>query len=129
MATLESMSQSWRPSPGSLIGRWFADRPHPDSFDCGVRVVSGLVAGERSRWSYRRSAVDPLSEYDVRVTLRHGTKVTLRLALAEPPLRQAASPSAKLDYAVIRAVDSDTHADVEVSCSVNQLFRFGLDVA
>ena len=123
------MSQSWRSSPGSLIGRWFADRPHPDSFDCGVRVVSGVVAGERSRWSYRRSAVDPLSEYEVGVTLHHGTKVTLRLALAEPPLLHADSPSAKLDYVVFRAVDSDTQADVEVSCSVNQLFRFGLDVA
>jgi hypothetical protein len=123
------MSESWRPSPGSLIGRWFADRPHPDSFDCGVRVVSGVVAGERSRWSYRRSAVDPLSEHDVGVILHHGGKVTLRLALAEPPLLRAANPSAKLDYAVIRAVDSDTQADLEVSCSVNQLFRFGLDVA
>jgi hypothetical protein len=123
------MSESWRPSPGSLIGRWFADRPHPDSFDCGVRVVSGVVAGERSRWSYRRSAVDALSEYDAGVILHHGTKVTLRLALSEPPLPRAASPSAKLNYAVIRAVDSDTQADVEVSCSVNQLFRFGLDVA
>jgi hypothetical protein len=129
MATLESMSESWRPSPGSLIGRWLADRPHRDSFDCGVRVLSGVLAGERSRWSYRRSAVDPLSEYDAGVILHHGTKVILRLALAEPPLRQAAGLSAKLDYAVIRAVDSDTQADVEVSCSVNQLFRFGLDLA
>jgi hypothetical protein len=122
------VSQSWRPSPGSLIGRWFADRPHPDSFDCGVRVVSGVIAGERSRWTYRRSAVDPLSEYDVGVVLHHGTKVTLRLALAEPPLIPAAGTSAKLDYAVIRAVDADTRAGVEVSCAVNQLFRFGLDV-
>jgi hypothetical protein len=122
------VSQSWRPPQDSLIGRWFADQPHPESFDCGVRVVSGIVAGERSRWTYRRSAVDPLSEYDVGVILHHGTKVTLRLALAEPPIVQAASPSAKLDYAVIRAVDADTQAGVEVSCAVNQLFRFGLEV-
>jgi hypothetical protein len=121
------VSQSWRPSQDSLIGRWFADRPHPESFDCGVRVVSGIVTGERSRWTYRRSAVDPLSEYSVGVILHHGTKVTLRLALAEPPIVQAASPSAKLDYAVIRAVETDTQAGVEVCCAVNELFRFGLE--
>jgi hypothetical protein len=121
------VSQSWRPPPDSLIGRWFAERRHPDSFDCGVRVTSGVVAGERSRWTYRRSAVDPPSEYDVGVILHHGTKVTLRLTLADPPLVQAASPSAKLDYAVIRAVDAATQAGVEVCCAVNQLFRFGLD--
>ena len=123
------MSQSWRPAPDSLIGRWLAGWPHPDSFDCGVRVVSGRVAGERPRWIYRRSAVDPLTEYDVRVVLHHGTKVTLRLALADPPLAPGPGPSARIDYAVIRAVDVDTGAEVEVSCAANHLFRFGVDVA
>jgi hypothetical protein len=61
------------------------------------------------------------------VVLHHGSKVKLRLALAQPPLVAAASPAARLDYAVIRAVDADTRADVEVSCAKNQLFRFGLE--
>jgi len=120
------MSQSWRPPPDSLIGRWFADRPHHDSFDCGVRVVSGTVAGERSRWTFRRSAVDALLD-DVAVVLHHGRKVTLRLALADPPLVPGAGSPARLDYAVIRAQDRPTGAQVEVSCAVNQLFRFGLE--
>ena len=122
------MSQSWRPPPDSLIGRWLYARPHPDSFDCGVRVVSGAVAGERSRWAFRRSAVDPLTECDVGVVLHHGTKVTLRLVLADPPLMPGPGPSARIGYAVIRAVVRDTDADVEVSCAVNHLFRFGVNI-
>ena len=125
---------SARPSDGSWVQRWLERRaPHPDSFDCAVRVVAGTVPGESARWRFRPSAVDrrPPSAIDRRspsavaeVVLHHGRSVTLRLFGAEVISHRPPRPG----HVVVAAVDAVSGAGVEVSLPAGELARLGLDV-
>ena len=82
-----------------------------------MRVIAGAVDGESSRWSYRRSAVDPYRDGDV-VTLCHGVppkQTRLRLRLA--PDAFAADAGVRPQHVVWRAVAIDSGATVEVAAA------------
>jgi hypothetical protein len=114
------------PAPGSLLHRWLAaHRQHPDSFDCGVRVIAGSVAGEGRRWRYRRSALDPLMTDGVRA-LNHGTKVRLYLMLAAGPFVVGAHAT-RPGHVLLSAAEVGSSAQLQLSVPVGELERFGLD--
>jgi hypothetical protein len=116
-----------RPAPGSVLHRWLRHHAvHPDSFDCGVRVIDGHLVGEGRRWRYRRSAVDPLITDGVR-TLNHGTKVRLRLILDTDAFRDRTVGGTRVGHAVLAAVESGSGARVQISVPVSELDRFSVD--
>jgi hypothetical protein len=115
-------NNSTRSSPGSWLHRRLAARArHPETFDCGVRVVAGTVGGEGPRWRYRVSAVDPLVADGV-VTLHHGPNVALRLLVEPVPAGHGPRPG----YRQLRAVEQQSGAQVRVSVDVGELGRFGV---
>jgi hypothetical protein len=117
-------SNASRPSPGSFLDRWLAKRAaHADTFDCGVRVLSGVVVGEGPRWRYRRSATDPLIVRGV-VTLYHGPKITLHLT---PEPGADAGPRLRPGHVQLSAVVRGSGARIQVSVPAGDLERFGLD--
>jgi hypothetical protein len=68
----------------SWLARWFGRRRAAEEFSCGVRVVDGELPGERTRWSYRPSAVESVPDATA-VVLAHG-RSRLRLdAFADEP--------------------------------------------
>jgi hypothetical protein len=113
-----------RSTPGSLIERWMSKlQQHPDSFDCGVRVLAGTVAGEGARWQYRRSGADPLIVDHV-VHLNHGTRVALRLIVdvgADAP-----DDGVRAGHTSLRATDRDSGARLQISVNPGELWRFGI---
>jgi hypothetical protein len=118
---------SGRPSDDSFIGRLLArSKPHPDSFVCGVRVRDGAVAGERRKWSYRRSAVDRLVSEGV-VTLNHGDDVALRLRLSP----EAVAPTGldlRDNWIVFAATETATGAELLITLDSAEIDRIpGLD--
>jgi hypothetical protein len=118
-------SNSRRPAPNSLLGRWLAGRaPHPEAFECGVRVTAGQLEQESTRWRYRRSSVDRLLRGDV-VTLYHGP-VTLRLVADRSLVPDAVGVGARLGHGVLAAVEQDSGAHLQISASLGELWRFGV---
>jgi len=113
------MPSGWRtPSPGSWLARLLErSRRQDGEFDCAVRVVSGEIAGESGRWSYRRSAIDPLRAGDV-FTLNHGVqpkRTLLRLRLQGEP--RAADAHTRPEHLVWSALEVDTGAIVELAAA------------
>jgi hypothetical protein len=116
-----------RSAPQSFLGKRAARRtPHPDSFDCGIRVITGSLDGESSRWRYRLSGADPLIVGDV-VKLKHGTKVTLRLLIDKESRDDGGGGLTKPGYTVLTAVEQGVGAQVQISIPPAELERFGLD--
>jgi hypothetical protein len=116
-------SNAAKPPSGSWLDRWLqARRPHPQSFLCGVRVVDGAIAGERTRWRYRDSAIDPHGEG--RIVLNHGPDVTLRLdeASLQPGVRTRPGD------VVLLSVDVTTGATVQLSVPLGEAAAFGVEV-
>ena len=120
-------SNAANPSPGSWLDAWLHRRSrHRDEFRCGVRVVDGQqLAGESSRWTYRRSAVDPLAS-DGWITLWHGTGRALHLAI--DPDAAAAGTDVRWRHVVLSAVERGSGARLELSVPIDEASRFGLDV-
>ena len=101
---------SGRPAAGSLIDRWLARHAvHPDSFECGVLVVSGSVIGEGPRWQYRRSALDRLVLGGV-VTINHGITTVLRLRFERVEVINDRSPGRRPGFLVRAATEQGTGA-------------------
>lgn len=120
-------SNAGRPSPGSWLANWLErQRRHPDTFDCGVRTLDGTVPGESPRWQYQRSAVDRRRVGDV-VTLRHGTKVTLRLRMDPEPYWLGSGPRPRPGLIVLVATVADTRARLLIAVPPGELVRFGVD--
>jgi len=125
------MSRLWRmnamrPNTGSVLQRWLAGRaPHPDAFDCGVRVITGSVPGERSRWTFRTSAVDPFVQDGI-ITLRHG-QTQLRLVIDDVTPDDLAPHAARPAHVIVPATEHDTQARVQVSVGLGELNRFGVE--
>ncbi|MCW2527569.1 MAG: hypothetical protein JWM76_2429 [Pseudonocardiales bacterium] len=116
-----------RSAPQSFLGKRLARQtPHPASFDCGIRVVSGSLAGEGSRWRYRVSGADPLIVGGV-VKLKHGTKVTLRLLIDKESLDDGGAGVTKPGYTVLTALELAVGAQVQISIPPGELERFGLE--
>lgn len=92
-----------RPSPGSWLAAYL-DRHdgQRDTFLCGLRVLSGAVAGETHRWRYRRSAIDALVLDGVH-TLHHGSDVTLRLRVDAQLQWDRTGPRARTGFATVSA--------------------------
>jgi hypothetical protein len=115
---------SQRPSPGSLLARWLErTASHPDSFVCGVRVVSGVVDGESRRWRYRRSAVDPLVVDGVTV-LYHGDRA-LRLRSLRFDDRGVDGAAARPGFVVGSALEQSSGARVLVACAAGRVEALG----
>lgn len=111
-----------RPSRGSWVDSWLSRRQrHPESFDCGVRVLAGELHGERARWQFRVSAVDPLTDAGAYV-LHHGTQVTLRLR----PDGDGIGSGPRQGHVSFAATEVVTSARVQVSVPLGELVRFGL---
>jgi hypothetical protein len=116
-----------RPSPGSWLANWLErQRPHPDSFVCGVRTIDGTVPGQSQRWRYRRSAVDRLRVGDV-LTLHHGAKDTLRLRMDAEPYWPGSGPRPRPGLTVLVATVVGSGARVMVAVPPGQAVRFGVD--
>jgi hypothetical protein len=112
---------SQRPSPGSLLARWLdRARAHPDSFVCGVRVVDGALAGEGSRWRYRRSAVDRLVVDGV-IELNHGSDVVLRIRFDEDEVADVSDLRLRPGYVVRSGVEQTSAARVLITCDEGQV--------
>jgi hypothetical protein len=121
-------SNAARSSPGSWLHTWLErQKRHPDTFDCGVRVRDGSVNGETARWRYRTSAVDQRVSDGI-VTLRHGTKITLRLRIDDDPFWHGEGPRPRHGHAVLAAVDAESGAQLLVSVPPAELVRFGVDL-
>jgi hypothetical protein len=113
-----------RSTPGSFIDRFMSRlQQHPDSFDCGIRVLAGSVAGEGPRWQYRRSGADPLIVDHV-VHLNHGTKVPLRLIVDTGA--DAPDDGVRAGHTSFCATDRDSGARLQVSVNAGELWRFGI---
>ncbi len=82
-----------------------------------------MLPGESGRWSYRRSAVDPLVHDDV-VTLTHGT-VALRLRFTGES--HPRSGAVRALHRVWPAAEVTTGASVEVAADAGEAVRFGVD--
>ena len=118
-------SNARRPSTGSWIDNWLKrQKPHADSFDCGVRVLTGDVAGERSRWRFTVSAVDRHAPAGI-VVLRRSATSALHLRVADDV---SVSVGARPHHVVFAATEADTRAEVEISVPLAELVRFGIDV-
>ena len=116
-----------RPAAGSFLSNWLAKRsPHPDSFDCGIRVVSGVMDGGSARWRYQRSAVDRLI-LDGIVTVHHGTQQVLQLQIDATSVDLRGEAGARPGYAVLSATEQRTGAQVRVSVDPGHLERFGIE--
>jgi hypothetical protein len=97
-------------SPNSLLGRWLERRRrHPGEIDCAIRVVSGTVEGESARWSYRRSAFDPLVVDGVRVFVHGTTRLRLRFGDEVGVSGHGVRPR----HVVLDAAEADTGAAVQ----------------
>ena len=113
-----------KPSPGSWLDKQLSKRArHPDEFDCGVRVLEGAVARQGRRWRFRRSAVDLLIT-DGWVTLQHGLKSTLHLSV-DPT---ADGPGPRPGHVVLRAVERDSGAVLQLSVDRGVVERFGIEL-
>jgi len=111
------------------LANWLArQRPHPDSFDCGVRTVDGTVPGESHRWRYRRSAVDRLRLGDV-VTLHHGTKDTVQLRMDAEPYWQGSGPRPRQGLIVLVGTVVGSGARLLVAVPPGEVVRFGVDAS
>ncbi|MEP6851145.1 MAG: hypothetical protein ABJA87_00535 [bacterium] len=107
---------------GSLLDRLRAEPAAAELLDCGVRVVTGDVAGEGTRWRYRRSAVDPHLGDRVVFVLHGDTRLYLRfVAPVEGETRRM-----KPDYVVWTATETASGAQVEVAVSAEDAPRLGL---
>jgi hypothetical protein len=110
----------------SSVPKWLNREPHhPDSFQCGVRVVEGQIGGEGRRWKYRQSAVDRLIVDQV-VTLTHGVGHVLRLRVAAEWAPHPDQAGLRVSYAVFRAVEQTSGAMLEITVSQDDLERFGI---
>jgi hypothetical protein len=124
---VSSFPQNWfNPEPGSVLAK-LLDRfaPVPNSFECGVRVVSGALTGEGTRWRYRRSAVDPLV-IDGVVELHRGHRSVLRLSVDRHSVAAGGTPG-RPGFVVLAAVERSSGAMVQVSVEPQNLTRFGID--
>jgi hypothetical protein len=116
-------SNSIRPAAGSLIDRLMNRAAgHPGSFVCGVRVVTGEVAGESRNWRYRSSAVDRLVSDGI-VTLNHGTDVVLRLRIASGEVANTAELRLRTNWVVRSAQEQTSGAQVLVTFDGAELDR------
>ena len=113
---VNSVPEGWiRP----LLARRKARRTrHPSEFACAVRVIEGVVPGESSKWSYRRSAVDRLVVQDPDtlspiITLTHGAgvRLTIRFTGSESP----GAPPIQPHHKVWEAIETTTGAHIEVA--------------
>jgi hypothetical protein len=121
---VNSVPANWgKGSPTGWLQKRRARRArHPETFDCGVRVIDGALAGESDRWRYRISAADPLIAEGV-VALNHGPDVTLRLVVDPVPSGAGRRPG----HLRLTAVERGSGARVELSVSADELERFGLE--
>jgi hypothetical protein len=124
---VSSFPQNWfNPEPGSVLAK-LLDRfaPVPNSFESGVRVLSGSVTGESTRWRFRQSAVDPLVIGGV-VELRHGRRSVLRLSVDRHSIEASDIPG-RPGHVVLAAVERSSGATVQISVEPQNLTRFGID--
>lgn len=122
-------SRGERLFPPGLVARWLRrETPHPDSFDCGVRVVRGAVPGLGSRWQYRRSAADPLI-LDGVVTLNHGAGRGLHLRMEDGWAPHQDRSGSRVGCVLLRAVEVSSGASVEIAVSRDEVERFGISGA
>ncbi|MDQ6936803.1 MAG: hypothetical protein M3140_03695 [Actinomycetota bacterium] len=108
---------------GGLLDRLRAETPRAaELIECGVRVVTGEVAGEGARWRYRRSAVDPhVGDRVVKVV--HGdTRLQLRFGARVVGERWRIKPG----FVVWTAVETASGATVEVAVAATDAARLGL---
>ena len=114
---------SWRSAAGSWLSTRRDTAPLPGTtFLCGVRIVSGHLAGETRRWTFRQSAADELVTDGV-VTIQHGTRSRLRLRLTSHEV----APGRRPHHAIVTASELDSAAVLEVSLPAGELVRFGID--
>ena len=123
---VQSFPNAWRPSPGSWLANWSdRQRPHPDSFICGIRMLGDGRHGRAGRWQYRRSAVDQLTAGDV-LRLYHGTKVTLRLRMDADPHWGGAGPRPRPGLAVLSGSVVDGGMRLLLAVPLGEVVRFGV---
>jgi hypothetical protein len=118
---------SRRPSPGSWLANWLdTQRPHPDTFTCGVRLLDGTAPWETGRWQYQRSAVDQLRLDDV-VTLHHGPRNTLRLRLDADPFWAAGGARPRRGLTVLVGTMVESGDRLLVAVPPGEIVRFGVE--
>jgi hypothetical protein len=119
-------SKGDRPYQPRKIAKWLRrDAHHPDSFQCGVRVIDGDVDGEGSRWKYRQSSADRLI-IDAVVALTHGAGHVLRVRVDPNWTPHPDQTGDRVGYVIIRAVEETSGASVEIAVSQDELERFGI---
>jgi hypothetical protein len=107
------------PGEDTVLGKWMKrGERQPDELECGIRVVDGEIPGESSRWSFRRSWVDPFPSDAV--ALSHGpTKLRLRL---DPEVWASSRPG----HVEHDAEELESGASVRISFPDGEQDRFGV---